>query len=165
MGEGTNPYAPPVAEVRDAPQAIERELGGRGARLLAAIIDTVVQFAALGVLSFVLPWAVFVRDASVSSLTIGMLTGTVTFLAIQGWLLISRGQSIGKIALGLRIVRPDGSAVTAGRMLGLRYGISFVLGVIPLVNIVWALADSLMIFRESRRCLHDQIADTIVVKA
>jgi uncharacterized RDD family membrane protein YckC len=30
---------------------------------------------------------------------------------------------------------------------------------------LYGLIDSLLIFRESRRCLHDNIADTIVVKA
>jgi hypothetical protein len=29
---------------------------------------------------------------------------------------------------------------------------------------IYSLVDCLMIFRKSRRCLHDEIADTIVVK-
>jgi hypothetical protein len=33
------------------------------------------------------------------------------------------------------------------------------------VGIVYELIDALMIYGESRQCLHDRIADTIVVKA
>ncbi len=160
MGEGPNPYAPPVAEVRDAPPAEEHVLAGRGARLLAAIIDTIVLIAVLAVLSFLLPWPIFARTTTVPA----ALTALAAFLLIQGWPLVQRGQTIGKMVLGLRIVRPDGSAVSPGRMLGGRYGPGLLLGLVPVINSIWGLVDSLLIFRESRRCLHDQIADTIVVK-
>ena len=36
---------------------------------------------------------------------------------------------------------------------------------VPIVGAFYALVDCLLIFRESRRCLHDNIADTIVVTA
>jgi len=35
---------------------------------------------------------------------------------------------------------------------------------IPLFGQIDAIVNSLLIFRESRKCLHDNIADTIVVK-
>jgi uncharacterized RDD family membrane protein YckC len=90
--------------------------------------------------------------------------GVAAFLAINGWLLATRGQTIGKMLLGLRIVRSDGSAASAGKVIGLRYGLCWLLAFIPLVGGLFGLIDALMIFRADRRCLHDLIADTIVVK-
>jgi hypothetical protein len=37
------------------------------------------------------------------------------------------------------------------------------IGMIPYVGWIFSLADPLFIFGESRRCLHDMLADTIVV--
>jgi uncharacterized RDD family membrane protein YckC len=164
MSEGHNPYAPPLAEVKDAPQT-GQELAGRGTRLLAIIVDVIVQMGLLFVLNLVLPWKVFATDPSLGLMVANGVLGGVLFLAVQGWLLVKRGQTVGKIALNVRIVRKDGSAVGAGRLLGLRYGVGFVLGVIPVIGMIYALVDCLLIFRGSRQCLHDQIADTIVVRA
>ena len=36
---------------------------------------------------------------------------------------------------------------------------------IPFIGVFYVLVDCLLIFRESHQCLHDNIADTIVVKA
>jgi uncharacterized RDD family membrane protein YckC len=164
MNAGQNPYAPPLAEVKDAPSS-GTELAGRGGRLLAVIVDVIVQMVLLWILSFLLPWKLFDTAPSAGVLVANGLLGAVLFLVVQGWLLVKRGQTIGKIALGLRIVRSDGSAVSAGRMLGLRYGIGFAVGVVPVVNMIYGLIDCLLIFRQSRKCLHDQIADTIVIRA
>ena len=35
---------------------------------------------------------------------------------------------------------------------------------VPLLGILYTIVDALFIFAESRQCLHDKIADTIVVK-
>jgi hypothetical protein len=40
-----------------------------------------------------------------------------------------------------------------------------VLASIPVIGTIYGLLDVLLIFRASRRCLHDNIADTIVVTA
>jgi uncharacterized RDD family membrane protein YckC len=164
MAEGQNPYAPPLAEVKDAPQA-EQALGGRGLRLVAVIIDGMLQFAAYWVVSLALPWSVFNTNPSVTQLLVGTVLGLGLFVVLQGFLLVTRGQTIAKMLLGLRIVRRDGSKVGAARMLGLRYGIGLVISVIPFIGFIYVLIDSLLIFRDSRQCLHDQIADTMVIKA
>lgn len=164
MAEGQNPYAPPLAEVKDAPTA-EQTLGGRGLRLVAVIIDGLLQFAAYWVVSLALPWSVFNPNPSVTQLLVGTGIGLGLFMLLQGFLLVTRGQTIAKMLLGLRIVRRDGSKVGAARMLVLRYGIGLVVSVIPFIGFIYVLIDSLLIFRDSRQCLHDQIADTIVIRA
>jgi len=63
--------------------------------------------------------------------------------------------------LGIRVVRTDGSPASLGRVIWLRNILNSVLGIVPL----YGLIDSLFIFAESRQCLHDKIADTIVIKA
>ena len=65
--------------------------------------------------------------------------------------------------LGLRIVRSDGTRAGLPRMLLVRAGLGIALALIPLVGPFIALVDALLILRPSRQCLHDQIADTIVV--
>jgi uncharacterized RDD family membrane protein YckC len=62
-------------------------------------------------------------------------------------------------------VRSDGSPASFGRIVGLRYLPTSLITLIPVVGMFYALLDCLLIFRRSRRCLHDNIADTIVVTA
>jgi len=164
MSEGHNPYAPPLAEVKDAPQT-GRELAGRGMRFVSAMVDGLLQFAALWVLSLALPFSIFNPNPSAGQLVLTMALSLALFLAVQGYLLVQRGQTIAKMLFGLRIVRRDGSKVDAARILGLRYGLGFVITVIPFIGMIYALIDCLLIFRDSRQCLHDTIADTIVVRA
>jgi uncharacterized RDD family membrane protein YckC len=75
------------------------------------------------------------------------------------------GQTIGKRALDIAVVRSDGSAVALSRYIFLRVVPIILLGMIPLVGRFAGLVDSVMIFGKERRCLHDYIADTIVVDA
>ena len=49
----------------------------------------------------------------------------------------------------------------SGGIFWLRNVVNGLLGIIPLYGII----DALFIFGESRQCLHDKIADTIVIKA
>lgn len=163
MSESANPFAPPQAEVRDV-AGPGLALAGRGQRLLAALIDTGIYLALLFGLNAVLGLQLFTSQSAMQVATASLL-GVAMFLVVQGWPLVKRGQTLGKIALGLRIVRPDGSRVGPGRLLGLRYGVGFLLALVPVLGNVYSLLDSLLIFRESRKCLHDNIADTIVVTA
>ena len=47
------------------------------------------------------------------------IAGFAIFLILHGYLLQTRGQTIGKIALGIRIVRTDGARASLGRLAGL----------------------------------------------
>jgi hypothetical protein len=92
-----NPYEPPQAEVRDGPAAALTvwPLATRTLRLAGAIVDSVASAL------FVVPFLLFTGDwtAAISS---GLSYGTISlggfalFTAMQGYLLATRGQTIGK---------------------------------------------------------------------
>ena len=164
MNEAPNPFAPPLAEVADIAVA-GSEQARRSTRLAAAIVDSLI----LGVVF----WAVFFQQFEeiadpaaewwvMPLVTLGL---SVLFILINGFLLAKHGQTVGKKLLGLRIVRTDGSPASLARLAGLRYGVGFLISAVPMVGVMYGLVDALFIFRASHKCLHDNIADTIVIKA
>ncbi|XHS77913.1 RDD family protein [Burkholderiaceae bacterium UC74_6] len=161
-------FAPPTAHVEDIVTAGE-ELGGRGMRFLAAFIDGVIYIVlAMGLARIPGLETLFGQRAGSDVWTTFHITGFLTPLILQlgvnGWLLVNKGQTIGKMICKLRIVRSDGSKANAWHVLGLRYGVGYVVNVLAILSSIYGLIDSLLIFRESRKCLHDNIADTKVIK-
>ena len=160
-------YAPPQAVVEDVADTNQGpQLASRVERLGAVILDTVFQSLVLWLVSLVTPYNPWVAQGggAWSFNPLSMAIGALIFILLNGYLLATRGQTIGKVLLKIRSVRPSGEAVSPAR-LALRYGAGFVAGLVMAVVWVYSLIDCLMIFRKSRRCLHDVIADTIVVKA
>ncbi|WP_431262403.1 RDD family protein [Roseateles chitinivorans] len=164
-------FAPPQAMVADVPAAESGDvLASRGVRFVAAIIDAAILWLILMVVSFVVPAIKEVlaqrgANFSMTSLNLSSLfLGFTVFLLVQAWPLLKRGQTVAKMLFKIRIVRTDGSKPDAWRLLGLRYGIGFLLNVNVITSMIYALLDCLLIFRESRQCLHDTIADTKVIK-
>lgn len=91
-------------------------------------------------------------------------------LIVNVVLLTLRGQTIGKLCLGIQVVRfPEGTRAGFIKALLLRAILFTILVFTSLIyfgGMGWALlmADYLMIFRKDRRCLHDLVADTLVTK-
>jgi len=160
-------YAPPRAAVADVPEAVDGlVLGGRGQRLLAAIIDVIASLVAILIVRALTPWDPFASTRDYFSLSLrDPAIGFVLFLLLNGYLLATQGRTIGKRLIGLRIVRSDGSPASFGRLIGLRYGVFSLLNVLPILGQIVGIVDALCIFRASRRCLHDKLADTVVIKA
>jgi uncharacterized RDD family membrane protein YckC len=86
---------------------------------------------------------------------------TLGVLAYQLYLVAESGQSLGKRMRNIRTVRMDGSPVTLGRVVVLR---NVVPGLINAACNIFGLVDALFIYNPDRRCLHDVLADTKVVK-
>ena len=124
--------------------------------------------AAFGLISVLTPFNIFRPDPS-QGLWLPMarntLLGFIVFLLVHGYLLATRGQTVGKLLTKIRIVRSDGTRASFGRLVGLRFLLNSFLALIPVVGTIYALVDVLFIFRAERRCIHDLIADTIVVRA
>jgi uncharacterized RDD family membrane protein YckC len=170
----TNPYAPPQAAVQDVIDPEQRELAGRGTRLGAAIVDGLVLVVMVYVPLIIsikmsghplLVNAHFNYSALINSMILLPLIGLIAFAWLNILFVSRNGQSIAKKLMGIKVVRSDGSKASLGRIFWLRNVVNIVIGVIPLLGSLYGLVDSLLIFGAPRQCVHDKIADTIVVNA
>ncbi len=165
----TNPYAPPGAAVLDVDDPrVATTLADRGTRLGALILDSLI-FMAMVYLPIFLTIGMAAlrgdgRDLDGGVAAVGFVLAAIGLVA-WSWLTIvyvnRNGQSIAKKMTGIKVVRSNGSPAALGRIFWLRNILNGALGLIPF----YALIDALFIFADSRQCLHDKIADTIVVKA
>jgi uncharacterized RDD family membrane protein YckC len=95
-----------------------------------------------------------------------VLAGMGLYLAVQWTLLALRGQSIGKKICGARVVRyDDGGPAGFLKAVLLRSFVSGMIGCAYIPGAIFQLVDACFIFGDERRCLHDLIAGTTVVKA
>lgn len=160
-----NPYAPPRAAVRDIHQTSAYEPADRGTRLAAAFLDGIILGVMVYLPMFVLAFAA--DSPGEGGETLGMIGLGLTLVGLVAWAGLNikyvreNGQSIAKKLLTIKVVRSDGSPATLGRIFWMRNVLNGLISIIPL----YGLIDVLFIFGEDRRCLHDKIADTIVVKA
>ena len=125
----------------------------RSRRLAAFFVDALLYTVLLGLRYPGFPDALRVISA----------LGLIALVGYQAWLLTSTGQTIGKRALKLKIVRVDDEQ-NGGfwRNVALRSAVArWLLGMIPF----YLLVDGLFIFRADKRCLHDLMAGTRVVEA
>jgi len=174
MADPPNPYAPPTATVADLGDhaGTYTRLAERGTRLGAFIIDGLLMLLLLlapaMLAGMVLGGLGGTADATIPSIFVWVevhpIVGLLIFFAVNGYWLHTRGQSVGKRLLGIRIVRSSGERATLSRIIFARYLPTHAVGIIPVIGMLYALIDILFIFRDSRQCLHDTIADTIVVK-
>jgi uncharacterized RDD family membrane protein YckC len=170
--DAQNPFAPPRAMVEDpyAPQP-DMVVAGRGARLGAVIIDGLPIIGVGIVAAIAIPAYLAFTHGRSASIGGTVMLGGLAVLAMIAYLgysisLVYRfGQTFGKKMMGLRVVRMDGSRVTFARFFFLRYLPLGLIGMIPYIGSLVSLVDSVLIFRDSSRCLHDEIADTRVVTA
>jgi uncharacterized RDD family membrane protein YckC len=170
----SNPYRPPAAAVAETGSA-GPGLAGRGERLGAAILDglifAVLVYSPLLFAGFPsLMTAIATRQPLVWAA--GMLVGaSVAGAMFVIWVVVTiifvsrNGQTIAKKLIGIKVIRKDGSKAGLGRIFWLRNMINIVIAMIPIFGGLYGLVDALFIFGDARQCLHDKIADTIVVRA
>jgi uncharacterized RDD family membrane protein YckC len=182
-----NPYTPPASELNQGlPLGVSAELAERGTRLVAVSLDGLLICLPLVPVVVLGMFEVFrVQSEARESLAgfderMPMLPQGPTFLwascivlgllamlgvCIYQWILITRtGQTLGKKWTGIRIERLDGRPVTFGSCVVVRNWVPKVMGSVPYLGLIFHLVDSFFIFREDRRCLHDHIAGTRVVR-
>jgi uncharacterized RDD family membrane protein YckC len=99
-----------------------------------------------------------------AAVLIACLIGIVAWSWITIVLVKRNGQSIAKWLMGIKVVRKDGSPASLGRIFWMRNVVNGLPTLIPIVGNLYNLVDHLFIFGETQQCLHDRIADTMVVK-
>lgn len=164
-----NPFAPPQSVVHDVSDPRDQMvLADRGVRLGASILDGLI-FAGMVYLPLILgTGAGVILTGDVPRPTPALIVGgglALVGMAIWAWLnikfVLENGQSIAKRLLGIKVVRTDGSPITLGRIFWLRNVVNSLISLVPLYGII----EVLFIFSENRQCLHDKLADTLVIKA
>ncbi len=158
------------------------ELADRGTRLGAFLLDRLAGLLAIVPGLLVLGPSFFKlmieasrgREPDLSGIQAGgflvglllVVCGALGLFIVQVVMLSTRGQTIGKRLLGIRVVRhPDNAP--AGFVHGwlLRNFVPGIIQVLPWVGFAFFLVDACFIFRDDQRCIHDLMASTRVVKA
>ena len=163
-----NPYAPPRARVHDvAAQGAALVLAERSSRLGAAIVDSLIFMAMVYLpmgIGAAIGTAVAGRDNAAGPvlLVVGL---TLAGFIVWAWLTLRQmsatGQSLAKKRFNIKVVLSDGSPASMGTLIWKRNVLTWVLSIVPLYSFI----EVLFIFGEKRQCLHDRMANTIVVEA
>lgn len=139
-------------------------LASRGDRFVANFVDTalvlLVPALAFGVLVAFAPPGPVGNKAALGFLVLAAVGSVLFGLIAQLVAQLRWGQSIGKRMTGIKVVRTDGSPIELWRLLLMRNLVMSVLGnACGLISLI----DALMIFSQDQRCLHDYLADSIVI--
>ena len=119
---------------------------GFGVRFVAALIDGIVIAIASSLLTRVMP---FMKRPILSSIP-GALYSILLWVNWQG-------QTIGKRAMGIKVVRDDGKALDYAEAV-VRY-LGYIISAIPFgLGFLWVIWD------KKKQGWHDKIAKTLVVK-
>ena len=148
------------------PTAVEDEgLAGRGARLAAYLIDWALVGVVAGLIGYYAGlWERLMQQDTEAVVWLGVI-GMVVYAVINGRLLANRGQTVGKLAAAVRIVDArTREIVPFWKSFGLRVVVIQALASVPAVGALFSLVDVLFIFGERRRCLHDHLAGTVVIR-
>jgi uncharacterized RDD family membrane protein YckC len=139
------------------------QLAGFWRRFVAYIIDAIIFGIVAGIIELIIAAIVRTSGADTAGVTVrGGLVSLVVGLLYFGYLWSRNGQTIGYMALGLRLVRADGQPVTfVGAMLRyLLIYLSFAICLIP------AIISAFMIgLGQRKQGIHDLILGTLVVRA
>jgi uncharacterized RDD family membrane protein YckC len=93
-----------------------------------------------------------------------LFASIIIFFAINYKLLRDNGQTIGKKAVGTKIVGINDEKAQINDHILKRYLTYFIPGQIPIIGSIFSLINLLFIFGAEKRCIHDLAGKTKVVK-
>lgn len=151
-----------LLDVRSGVDRTRLVYGGFWARFGAQIIDGIIQV----IPSYAILFAVMIYAGMLSGKTepspvifLAYLPFYVFPILYEGLMLsMKNGQTVGKMALRLRVVRPDGSPISNGQAWG-RAVMRLVLGCMFIVDYIPYF------FTDEKTTLHDMVAGTRVVES
>jgi uncharacterized RDD family membrane protein YckC len=167
IAEPISPYAPPKAQLRDESSYIAGGhvvYAGFWKRVAAVFIDSFIVGivssmvgAVFGIMMIAVIGAGGDEGMAVLLQVINQLVALVLGATYFGWMHSSSMQaSVGKLAVGIKVTRSDGTRISFMRGFG-RY-FSYILSSLTLgIGLIMAA------FTDRKRALHDMISDTLVV--
>jgi len=133
-------------------------LASRSKRLVAKIIDFVLLFVAIAIPAMTVQTILGGGESILAA-----LIGLILYSIYQYYLLSTTSQTLGKKYMNIIIITKDGSSGGFFTNVVLRDWIIGLIGLLPLVGWIVKTVDILFIFRNDRRCIHDMIANTMVI--
>lgn len=133
--------------------------GGFWIRVAARVIDsTICGVAGFALSMFAVPFIVLFNNPGAILAAQGALfvLQTILYMWYEGWFLSRKGATPGKMAVSLRVTRPDGGPITFWRGAG-RYMAHY------LDSMVLGIGYLMAAFDDEKRALHDHVCDTRVV--
>ena len=162
---------PPVWPARPPATVIDvGRPGGFWIRFVAFLIDgLILSVAGIVIVGFFVVFAVLEVDGDDASDTSPALAAGVGLMILSlllvGWLYealmtsSAGGATLGKMAVGLRIVRADGAPLSFGRATGRHFLKTLITPLVPLF-----IGYLLAAFTQRKQALHDFLAETLVIK-
>lgn len=167
-----NPYAAPTIDpIPPQPDFHPSNLASLGERFVGAFIDGLVAigtmlpiWGAFYLLGFHRSFADIDSNAGWAASAITELLHFIIYTAVQWIPLQATGQTIGKRVANTRIATMDGGKPPMVDLILKRHAVFWGLALIPKGGSIVSLIDVLMIFKRDRRCLHDLVAGTQVLR-
>jgi len=152
-----------VRDIQSGADATELELASIGSRFAALLLDGLLLLLVVLPINFGLTF-LYVRSIGVPEAALGAqlvigLIASIPGLLYEGLMIQSRGQTLGKMALKIKVVTPDGSDVAAGQA-WTRAAVRLVfnnLHILFIINYIPAFV------RKEKTCIHDLAASTRVI--
>ncbi|MCX7362998.1 MAG: RDD family protein [Alphaproteobacteria bacterium] len=156
----SGPSVPPPPPVWDArPQGIAHAAyGGFWIRVVAYIIDAIVLGVASAIIAMMVGGSFLAQPGTSSEIAANLVSVVIGWLYFALLESSTRGATLGKMAVGLRVVTNDGQQLSFLHATG-RYFAKFISALILCIGFI------MVAFSERNRGLHDMIAGTLVVKA
>jgi uncharacterized RDD family membrane protein YckC len=163
-----------MQRVREGGQPIGvRRYAGFWIRFVALIIDGIILAVVGGIIGLPLRMLLGVSAVSVAqsqdpsavmaalpamlgTIGLSLLINLVVGVSYDIWFVHNKGGTIGKLALGLQIIRLDGSRLSYGEAAG-RYFAKILSAIILYIGFIMAGFDP------EKRALHDRICNTLVI--
>jgi uncharacterized RDD family membrane protein YckC len=146
---------------------VDPELATRWQRIGAVLIDALLYgVPAMLITKFLNLLVIPARGQQPSIETLASISFFcfVFFLALNYKPLKMRGQTIGKTVLGIKIIDDQNQVPNIYRLILLRQLPLFLLHPLPMLGKLYSLFDGMLIFGRPRKCIHDLLAGTRVVR-
>ncbi|MHC4247491.1 MAG: RDD family protein [Planctomycetota bacterium] len=155
-----------VRDIQSGADGMALDLASIGKRFAAIFIDGLITGIPLIIVYVVYIFSVFERGLGDpeqfdgTSMSLVFIAGaSVVNLIYEGMMLQARGQTLGKMALGIKVVTPDGEDISPGQAWG-RALVRVIFNALQYISLVDYLP---AFFSKEKKTVHDSVAKTRVV--